>query len=101
MSSKSIFKRLTKGTPAKPKPQVPRDTKTINKEYTELAQILGDVTVKVEAGKKQQLDILARIDNLGGELNARLKLDADEKAKNPTEEKKDADAGITTPNSAA
>src|ERR1700761_6684759 len=95
MSNKSMFKRFAK--PKAPEVKPPRTIEEINREYTELAKLLGDRTVKAEGLKKEINDILNKIDSLGSELNARLKIDAEEKAKQPSEGVKDADAGVTTP----
>lgn len=95
MSNKSMLRKFLKGAPAKPTPKVPRNKEEINRAYTQLAQTLGDLEVKIEGYKKHREEVFRAIDNLGAEMNERTKIDEKEASKK-AEENKLKDAGTST-----
>lgn len=87
MSNKSAFKQFFKGKEPSKKQQPPREELEINKEYTALAQQLGAETVQAENLKRKIQYIIGKIDELGAEMNERIKLDAKNKQSPVTPEK--------------
>lgn len=84
MSAKSMFKQLTKGTPKKEKPSPPRSKEEINKSYTQLVQQIGSKTVEAKAIEGQLNQMFRAVESLSQEMNARIKLEAEEMPKAAT-----------------